>query len=73
MGRVGAAGPGPAEEQTALRLQPRRISFLLYIIMSSSAGVTIIFTLMVLVFIITKHKHWYGVCKSTDTSQQTRL
>ncbi|KAM7382822.1 hypothetical protein PAMP_002529 [Pampus punctatissimus] len=45
-------GSGPAKDQTEVRLQQRRVSLLLYSVMSSVAMVTIIITLTVLCLMI---------------------
>ncbi|XP_013877646.1 gamma-aminobutyric acid type B receptor subunit 2 [Austrofundulus limnaeus] len=53
-------GPGPAKDQTLVRLQHRPVSLFLYFIMSSAAAVIIFITLMVLCFVIINHRCWSG-------------
>lgn len=53
------AGPGPAKDQNLVRLQQRRVSLILFFIMSSIAAVTIIITLTLLCFINVRHKLRY--------------
>ncbi|XP_076594358.1 gamma-aminobutyric acid type B receptor subunit 2-like [Chaetodon auriga] len=51
-------GPGPARDQTLVLLQRQHVSLLLYSIVSSAAGLTIIITLTVLFLTIINRKHW---------------
>ncbi|KAM6910515.1 gamma-aminobutyric acid type B receptor subunit 2-like [Xenentodon cancila] len=64
-------GPGPARDQTLIRLQHHHVSLLLYVVVASAAGATIFITLTVLCFVVFNHKHW--TLTSGSTSQDLLL